>query len=311
MKNKLLTALFISCGAALGETKPAVKPQDPKPLTASATEAVALAKYWNTGGGVASPVSIDQVGRVKYSYGSDMPTLVCAPLRVCTIELESGELVTGDLQLGDPVRWTYSLMAYGGSAGAIPLTPVIVLKPTPVAHETNLLVTTDRRVYYVRLVAQADNYMARVSFTYPEDDAAKWRKETKAAEPSALPVRVALPAPTINRDDVAREVVENLNLNYAWKGGKKTPCIKPSKVFDDGIHTVIQEPACVSSRELPVLLVHADGKDIQTNYRVVDGKLIVDRLFDRATLRAGGSKAAIKDAVHIERGKAVNDGKAN
>ncbi len=309
MVNRLLVAVLISCTAALGETEPAVEAQDPKPLTGSAAEAVALAKYWNDGGGVPSPVSIDQVGRVKYAYGSDMPTLVCAPLRVCTLELEAGELVTGDLQVGDPVRWTFSLMAYGGAGGSIPLTPVIVLKPTPVARETNLLVTTDRRVYYVRLVAQTENYMARVSFSYPADDAAKWRRDVKVSEPPPAPV--PLPAPTINRDDVVREVVENLNFNYAWKGGRKTPCIKPSKVFDDGVHTVIQMPACVSSRELPVLLVHADGKDIVTNYRFVDGKFIVDRLFEQAALRAGGSRAAVKDAVRIERGKVVTNGRTD
>jgi hypothetical protein len=30
-------------------------------------------------------------GRVLYSFGAGLPTVVCAPLRVCMIELQAGE----------------------------------------------------------------------------------------------------------------------------------------------------------------------------------------------------------------------------
>jgi P-type conjugative transfer protein TrbG len=297
--KRLLIAVVFSSAVALAQQQPksVAKASEARPLTTSAQDAMKLSNNWKNG---ASPVSVDSVGRVKYVYGVDMPTIVCAPVRICALELEPGERVTGDVQIGDTVSWNYLLLYYGSNAAA--QTAVVVLRPTPAAMDTNLLLTTDRRVYYLRLVGHGSDYMSRVSFTYPEDSAARWQSEIKAHE--APPPITAPIAPAVNRDDVEREVIANLSFDYNVTGGKKTPCIKPSRVYDDGAHTVIVMPACVNSRELPVLVVHADGKDIVTNYRYANGKFVVDRLFDQAKLQAGGSKKAAKDAVRIERGKA-------
>ena len=35
-------------------------------------------------------------GRVVYSFGAGLPTVVCAPLRLCMIELQSGEHIAGE-----------------------------------------------------------------------------------------------------------------------------------------------------------------------------------------------------------------------
>ena len=35
-------------------------------------------------------------GKVPYSYGAGLPTVVCAPLRICIIELQLGEKVMGE-----------------------------------------------------------------------------------------------------------------------------------------------------------------------------------------------------------------------
>ena len=47
-------------------------------------------------------------GRVLYSFGAGLPTVVCAPLRVCIIELQAGEKIVGEPQIGDSVRWNIS-----------------------------------------------------------------------------------------------------------------------------------------------------------------------------------------------------------
>jgi type IV secretion system protein VirB9 len=44
-------------------------------------------------------------GRILYTYGVGLPTAVCAPFRVCTIELQPGEKLTGEPRIGDDVRW--------------------------------------------------------------------------------------------------------------------------------------------------------------------------------------------------------------
>jgi len=46
-------------------------------------------------------------GRVLYSFGAGLPTVVCAPLRVCMIELQAGEKIIGEPQIGDSVRLEY------------------------------------------------------------------------------------------------------------------------------------------------------------------------------------------------------------
>ena len=57
-------------------------------------------------------------------------------------------------------------------------TSVIVLKPQVPGLDTNLLVTTDRRAYYLRLVSKPEDYVARVAFLYPEDDSASDGRST-------------------------------------------------------------------------------------------------------------------------------------
>ncbi|MFS8085620.1 MAG: TrbG/VirB9 family P-type conjugative transfer protein, partial [Acidobacteriota bacterium] len=104
-------------------------------------------------------------GRVLYSYGEGLPTLVCAPLRLCVIELEPGERLVGDPQIGDAVRWVVSATRTGGGAGRAPA-ELLIVKPKTIGLDTALLVATDRRAYYLRLLSRSDRYMARIAFDY-------------------------------------------------------------------------------------------------------------------------------------------------
>ena len=42
------------------------------------------------------------------------------------------------------------------------------------ARAVRVVVTTDRRTYYMRLVSKPRDYMARVAFTYPDDQSRAW-----------------------------------------------------------------------------------------------------------------------------------------
>jgi type IV secretion system protein TrbG len=255
------------------------------PLNATAQEAVRVSEKWR--GETNSPAAGSD-GRVLYSFGAGLPTVVCAPLRVCMIELQAGETIVGEPQIGDSVRWNISPALYGSGDQA---TAVIVLKPQIPGLDTNLLVTTDRRAYYLRLISKAEDYVARVAFAYPDDENnRKWREQMaqQKAErrvPDVMPVVIA---------------VEKMNFAYTIKGGDEH--IRPLRVFDDGAKTYIQMPADMQHREAPVLVVLGiDGKGEMTNYRVRDQMYIVDRLFDRANLVLGAGKRAQK--VEISRGE--------
>jgi type IV secretion system protein VirB9 len=263
------------------------KPKTDVQLTKTAQEAVQMSEKWMS---EHNQPAAGRDGRVLYSYGAGLPTVVCAPLRVCMIELQSGEKLVGEPQIGDSVRWNLSPAMYGSGASS---TSVIVLKPQGPGLDTNLLITTDRRAYYLRLLSKPDDYVARVAFAYPDDEEneRKWQQhlaEQKDQQNKAT--RIA---------ELPPNAVESMNFNYRLKGDDS---IRPVRVFDDGKKTYIQISETAKNREAPVLVViGADGKQEMVNYRVKDDIYIVDRLFEKAELILGSGKKARKVEIDRER----------
>lgn len=253
------------------------QPRTDVPLSPTAIEAVRVSETWRA---EQNQPATGKDGRVLYAYGAGLPVIVCAPLRVCTIELQPGERITGEPQIGDSVRWNVSPAMYGQGEDA---TSVIVLKPQEPGLDTNLLITTDRRAYYLRLVSKPQDYVARVAFSYPEEEnSRKWQEHlvTQVQERKADPQV----APAILTAD-------KLNFNYTVSGGNEE--VRPVRVFDDGAKTYIQMRPAMQNREAPALLILGpDGKGEMTNYRVQQQTYIVDRLFDRARLILGAGKKA-------------------
>lgn len=274
-------------GPPIGPVPKDYHPKSDIALPSTALEAVRVSESWQAEKNAPSP---GPDGRVMYSYGAGLPTVVCAPLRVCMVELQGGERIIGEPHIGDSVRWNISPAMYGSGDQA---TPVIILKPQLPGLDTNLLITTDRRAYYLRLISKPEDYIARVAFAYPEDDTRKWQQ--KLAEEQAVAKQqkhAAEVPPTII-------TVEQMNFDYTVRGGDEH--MRPVRVFDDGAKTYIQMPPELQHREAPVLLVVGkDGKGEMTNYRVKDQTYIVDRLFDRANLVLGSGKRA--QQVEISRG---------
>src|SRR5207244_369286 len=111
-------------------------------------------------------------GVVLHSSGGCLAIIGCAPLRICTVELEPGEHIVRVPQIGDSIRWRISPASYGKGND---VTTVLVLKPLDPGLDTTLLVTTDRRAYYLRLLSKPENFTARVAFDYPEQSADQWK----------------------------------------------------------------------------------------------------------------------------------------
>lgn len=272
------------------DSKPPVdlRPKPDMPLTPTAQAAVLLSEKWLTESNSPTPGTD---GRVVYSYGSGLPTVVCAPLRICIVELQSGEHLIGEPHIGDSVRWNISPALFGKGESS---TTVIVIKPQETGLDTNMLLTTDRRAYYVRLVSKPEDYIARVAFAYPDDEASdqRWKDHlARQEEEQREATRIAELSPT---------AIESMNFNYSIKGGNES--IRPIQVFDDGQKTYIRMNPTTQHREAPVLVVvGSDGKSEMLNYRVKGDMYIADRLFDRAQLVLGSDKKAKK--VEIIRGK--------
>lgn len=246
-------------------------------LPENAQDALAVGKAWMSERHTPAP---GKDGRILYTYGSGLPTVVCAPLRVCVVELEAGEKVLGEPHLGDAVRWIVA-PAVAGQAEAV--TPMIVVKPKQVGLDTNLLVTTDRRAYYFRLISKPDEYLARVAFAYPDDEVRKWQVHLAEQEQRRKAERDAAQIAPV-------ETLESLYFDYRIEGVNTQ--IRPVRVVDDGKKTFIQMTADAAHREAPVLVVIGPDGPEMVNYRVKGDIYIVDRLFERGALLLGVGKKA-------------------
>ncbi|MCZ2076323.1 MAG: P-type conjugative transfer protein TrbG [Bryobacterales bacterium] len=246
------------------------------PLSPTAREALNVSQPWMTEKQVPAP---GKDGRVLYTFGAGLPTVVCAPLRVCVLELQPGEKLVGEPHIGDSVRWSIAPASAGRPDFS---TSMIVIKPKQAGLDTNLLVTTDRRAYYVRLISKPEEYLARVAFSYPDDDESKWKAHLAQQE-------------QLRKEELESsriepiETMDKLYFDYRVTGGDEN--MRPVRVVDDGKKTFIQMPAGTAVREAPVLVVLGpEGKPEMVNYRVKGDLYIVDRLFERGALLLGVGK---------------------
>ena len=247
------------------------------PLSETGRDALETSKEWLSARNTPA-AGVD--GRVLFTYGAGLPTVVCAPLRICTIELQPGEHLTGEPHIGDAVRWDISPAVIGADATA---TSMIVIKPRAAGLDTNLLLTTDKRAYYLRLVSRSEDYVARVGFEYP-DDQDRWKaqltKEAAARRKQEFEASQIAPV----------ESIDNLYFDYRIQGGDED--MRPVRVVDDGKKTYIQMTPNAMVREAPILVVLGAGGAEMVNYRVKGDMHIVDRLFERGALIIGVGKKA-------------------
>lgn len=128
-------------------------------VSLSDKERLRASKDWEKSGQAEALVGVN--GQVEYPYGHSRPTIVCAPLHLCTIQLIDGENIT-NVAIGDTVRW---MMQQASAASR----PVIVVKPTQAGLSTNMTITTDMgRVYYMNLVSSKSEYVPLVGFYDPQ-----------------------------------------------------------------------------------------------------------------------------------------------
>ncbi len=222
-------------------------------------------------------------GQILYLYGATLPTIVCAPLKVCDLELQPGERVK-DLQVSDTVRWQASPGRSGPDGNE---TTHVLIKPTQVGIEGNMVILTDRRTYHLKLLARKKNWMPRVAFAYPEDISAEWQAY-HGQEQAAQKRRIL---------DGTGEKIDDLDFGYDLDGDAPW---KPVRVYNNGLKTVIEMPNSMRQTEAPALLVLDDDDDEQlVNYRVHGDRYIVDQIFTKAVLIAGVGSSQTK--ITIER----------
>jgi type IV secretion system protein VirB9 len=258
-----------------------------KALSAQERAGVVIAKEWVTN---AVTPAHGEAGSVMFGFGETLPDVVCAPLYVCDIELEPGEIVN-DITIGDSVRW--KVMPSGSGDVAHKITHVLV-KPTDAGLMTNLVITTDKRTYVIKLVSRAKDWMPRVTFSYPGEERAAWEgylehqrleRQVEAARQAQMARATVLPEVGL--------AIDHLDFDYIVRGDK--PLWKPLRVYSDGKKTYIEFPARMDAGEAPALVGIGSGDAPEViNYRKVGDRYIVDQVLDRGALISGVGRAQVK-----------------
>ncbi|MER9236361.1 P-type conjugative transfer protein TrbG [Mesorhizobium sp. M0622] len=243
-------------------TKVKPEPADPTQRISQANEAARM-----------QPVRDGFVNAIQlypWSEGA-LYQIYAAPGQVTDIALQPGEQLVGSgpVAAGDTVRWIIGDTQSGtGERQQVH----ILVKPTRLDLQTNLVINSDRRTYHLELRSTEKTYMASVSWQYPQDQLIALRRQNAQAS-AAKPVATGVD-------------LQKLNFRYRIEGDAAP--WRPLHAFDDGAKVYIEFPSGVGQGEMPPLFVIGpSGGSELVNYRARQNYYIVDRLFAAAELRLG------------------------
>jgi type IV secretion system protein TrbG len=263
-----------SAGAVPATMPPPIRLVSPSaPLNAKEKQAVALSRRW------ANRRAMPHAGEdgvVRFLYGATLPTVVCAPLQVCDLALQPGEIVN-NVNVGDKVRWNVAPGLSGSPAGQV---THLIIKPTDAGLVSSMTVETNRRTYAIKLVSTQRSWMPLIAFNYPDDTQRQWsayQQNVAWGASSTLPAGASV-----------------ANLDFGFRVSGDSPAWRPLRVYTDGAKTYIQFPRAMAFGSAPALVaLDNDGgwfsspSQQMVNYRIAGDRYVVDRVLDRAELVAG------------------------
>jgi len=247
-------------------------------LTAQERAALAMINKWRVPSNAGLKPVLGENGTVKFVYGAQQVSIVCAVLQICDIALQAGEQVNS-IHIGDQARWLVEPAITGTGRSEV---QHLIIKPMDVGLTTSLVVTTNRRSYHMQLRSHRKKFMPRVAFIYPEDVHAKFAAIKKHRR-TAQEERNTQVLPT-------GEYLGDLDFGYDVSG---TTRWKPVRVYNDGVKMVIQMPSTITQNEAPTLLVvresgwFDDEQQEIINYRMQGDRYIVDGIPEKVILIAG------------------------
>lgn len=212
---------------------------------------------------------------VLFPYGLSPSKLACAFLTTCSIELQENEHIQS-MHPGDSQRWWFGETVTGSGES---LKPVVIVKPL-VKEEisTNLLISTDRRVYTIQLQSVMEGaYTPRIGFFYPQEPQTI---KTHGAPQDSFNQSVV----DENKVDMSLKEIAQWNFLYKVKGSKDVS-FYPKQVFDNGKKLFIQMPDGIQFKDIPVFFaVGPGGVREVVNYRFKDGVYVIDGLVKTGVL---------------------------
>lgn len=218
-------------------------------------------------------------GKLVYIHGASLVTVLASPLQVVDIELQSGEQIN-EVIIGDSARWQIE-------KGQVANISHLFIKPVSANIETNIVITTNKRVYHLRLISTEKKITPYIGFLYTEEMLA-YSADQKLREELLQQVTLKNLMTGVNEETFN---LADLNFNYSIHGEAKWT---PERVYDNSITTYIEFPPEVRSG-MPILLVSNGKNEELVNYRVKDNFMIADGVFENLYLviGVGGNKEIV------------------
>ncbi len=183
------------------------------------------------------------------------------------IMLQEGEELVS-VSAGDTVRW---IVGDTTSASGAAQRVHVLVKPIRPSLKTNLVITTNRRIYLLELTCDAADVDGFGVVELPARSACALKRQAARAEATA-PVAQGI-------------TLERLRFRYDITGDR--PSWRPLRAFDDGERVYIEFPRGIAHGELPPLFVVGVGRHRRARQLSVSRAL----LHRRSALRRGGASA--------------------
>lgn len=271
-----------------------------------------------------------KAGLVTFTYGSGIPTVVCALLELTDLAFEKGESILS-VQLGDSVRWNIENAISGSANDSV---EHLIVKPLEAGLKTSMLITTDRRTYHIRLKSTEADFMPAVVFSYPNslklpskkhygddsylqytsnydsnEDHNDYSETNSSLKNYSSVQNVSYEGnsrPALNVAATYNDSTQRRNYNYSVDGDSK---IIPQNVYDDGKRTFIVMNNPINSSYLPVLqeissesfLFFGEDKTNTINFTYFDNTFVVDGIYSHLRLISkNGEEKQSADVVRLE-----------
>lgn len=193
-------------------------------------------------------------------------TVYCSPGHATDLRLEEGEEVITSPVLGDASRWD---LATGQSVQNGKTINHIFIRANASDVSTTLILATNKRTYYLKLISFETIYMFALQFRYP----------SSSLSFSSSSSTLGLPDNTLSSSSVPEN---GLNFDFLIeKRQKDYPSWKPTSVYSDNKRTYLQlSPYFKDSIQAPSIYFiknYENENDMSVvNYSVKDTLYIVD-----------------------------------
>ncbi len=212
---------------------------------------------------------------VLFSFGSGRVNIITAILQLTDIQLQANEVISS-VQIGDSTRFNVSYAKSGTQDGDV---MHVIIKPLDSNLRTSMVITTNKRTYYINIKSTAKDYMASVRFIYNDEQSRNLNFIQHKQFPHDTYVNKKRDNLNLRR--------QNLSYDFKIRGDDE---IKPIKIYCDDKKTyIVMSKQSLQFGAPALLLTNENGffkKDSNTtlNYRLVNNTYVVDGIIQNASL---------------------------